>query len=96
MRPERPQDKTSTELRAIQAGKIRELQEVLVSAGYWNTSACEGNDAYVDRILRGEKPGDLPLQLPTKFEMVVNRKTATALGLAIPPSIMLRADEVIE
>jgi putative ABC transport system substrate-binding protein len=47
--------------------------------------------SYVDRILRGAKPGDLPVQFPTKFEMVVNRRTANALGLAIPPSILLRA-----
>jgi putative ABC transport system substrate-binding protein len=68
----------------------------LLSYGVDSVDLFRRAATYVDRILRGEKPGDLPVQFPVKYEMAVNRKTAKALGLAIPPSIMLRADEVIE
>ena len=68
----------------------------LLSYGVYPVDIFRRAATYVDRILRGAKPAELPVQFPTKFEMAVNLKTAKALGLAVPPSIWLRADEVIE
>jgi putative ABC transport system substrate-binding protein len=68
----------------------------LLSYGPYTLDRFRRAATYVDRILRGAKPGDLPVQFPTKYEMVVNLKTAKALGLTVPQSILLRADEIIE
>src|SRR5262249_30572091 len=84
------------QLPAIYSYRFNVKSGGLVSYGYEGTEQFQQAASYVDRILRGEKPGTLPLQLPSKYQLVVNVKAAKAIGLSIPPAFLLRADEVLE
>ncbi len=83
-------------LPAIYAFGLHAKKGGLVAYGFDTIEQQRGAAAYVDRVLKGEKPADLPVQAPTKYQLVINLKTAKALGLTVPPSLLTRADEVIE
>jgi putative ABC transport system substrate-binding protein len=84
------------QLPAVYYRRVYPTSGGLISYGPDVIDLCRRAAGYVDRILKGDKPAELPVQAPSKYELVVNLKTAKALGLIIPPAVLARADEVIE
>jgi putative tryptophan/tyrosine transport system substrate-binding protein len=80
----------------VYSGPVYVREGGLISYGPDQVDIYRRSASHVDRILRGAKPADLPVELPVKFDMILSAKTAKALGLSVPQSILLRADEVIE
>ena len=87
---------TRHRLPAVYAARVFAVDGGLISYGPDSVDQLRRAADYVDRILKGAKPADLPVQAPTKYELVINAKTAKTLGLTVSPSLLARADEVIE